>query len=794
MKYLFSFFTLCILVLSLNTAIATCTCGLSSGTKQYPSSTLTPTTTLKTATAIWGGNYTLFNVVQGNTYMWSYCSTDGGSASWDTRLNLYKENSTHDYIDCNSDYCSLQSRITWTADFTGVVRVITNLYVSSSNPCGTNSTNATLAYKITGTAGQPDLTVSNQSLSSTTIMAGSTIQAYARENNIGTSTAGSNVISIHLSANSALTPGQNGDTYLNEIAVSSSISAGNNSGTLGPKNIIIPSGTTPGSYYVFFSADGGQAVTESDENNNFATVQITVQAPCTYTLSASSNNFPANGGPGSFTVTTQSNCLWTATTGDVWISTSSSGAGTGLVQYSVQANSSSNSRTGYINVGGKTFTITQDGAPQPKPDLTLDNISVNPNPLVQGNIATITCDFKNIGQGDAQNVITTFWLSNNCTSNIGNDYLLGTSNSVSVSANSTNTQSAQVQIPLDAGWLGTKYLKCWIDYSDVVSETTDGNNRVCMQVTINQIPGKNFELNSLKSHLMWPFYNVVDMNSSNPVTSWDNQIKGVSKVNNWYFYNDPIISGNPHHQDLELFAQDWNYYGGDCKKDFYSPITGTIIYIKPLCTPADTNDPCTNPSPCDNTNDYGNTIIIQAKADPSYVFRVGHLNSYASSAFKFGSQVLSGTKLGQIGNTGSSTASHAHCQLNQVPINEIDNIKNTGYISNKTELYARDFDFDAVNDGSGGMTGISSEGSNIFSLFPNPSSGNVTLLFEAIAEEQFEISFFNILGSRIYSESFSSFAGVNTKRIQLPVLPDGMYHVVLTSKQGYSLSKIVIVN
>ena len=808
MKHFRTLFTLCLLVLSFNNVIATCTCGLSSGTKQYPSSTLTPTTTLQTATAIWGGNYTLFNVVNGNTYEWSYCSADGGSASWDTRLNLYKENSAHDYIDCNSDYCGLQSKITWTADFTGVVRLITNKYINSSTPCGTNTTNATLAYKITGSSGQPDLTVSNQSLSSNTITAGSTVNAYARENNIGTSTAGTNVISIHLSANSILTPGLNGDTYLNEIAVSSSVSAGNNSGTLGPKSITIPSGTTPGSYYIFFSADGGQVVTESDEYNNFATVQITVQAPCTYTLSASSDNFPANGGVGSFMVNTQSTCSWTATTGDNWISTSSSNTGTGRVDYTVQTNSNTNSRTGTINAGGKTFTITQDGAQQQKPDLTLgNNINVTPNPVMQGSSITIKCDFKNLGLGNAQNVITTFWLSNNCTGSIGNDYLLGTSSSVSVSANTTNTQNVQLNIPIDVSWLGTKYIKCWIDYSDVVVETNENNNLLCTQVVIQTPTGQGFELNetsitdtSIISHLRWPFGR-----SSN----WADR-KGFNGGSE--FNGVPSGHGEDGHDSGEFYADDWvNQISTVCGDSFFTPIGGKIIYLYQYCTSG-----CTAlQNSCGNG--FGNHIVIQSTVNPNFAFRVAHLKNISPEIidkYNTGQTIQVMEYLGAIGATGKASGPHAHCVLYQ-------NIYSSDDIAGATQqaydrltkglsagigsnapytptIFAANFKFDAQWGGvvaGGGPSNVNATNLSLYNviIYPNPNSGAFTMHFETIGEvRQMTFNIYNMIGGLVYSESFQSVYGENTKSLQLNYLPAGVYIVFLSSENGTSKSRVVI--
>lgn len=129
----------------------------------------------------------------------------------------------------------------------------------------------------------PDLyiTPGTQDLSNYSPTMGSTITAYASEDNNGSAYAGANVVSIHLSSNNVLTPGQNGDTYLGEINMPSLAPLSNS--LVYNTNITIPCNINPGTYYIFFSADGGGVVTESNENNNQATRQITISTSTTDT-------------------------------------------------------------------------------------------------------------------------------------------------------------------------------------------------------------------------------------------------------------------------------------------------------------------------------------------------------------------------------------------------------------------------------------------------------------------------------------------------------------------------------
>jgi hypothetical protein len=74
---------------------------------------------------MYGGEYATVNVVNNSTYVFSTC---GGS--WDSQLTLYTTNGT--FLAYNDDACGLQSEITWTATFTGQVRVMLDRYYCSS--------------------------------------------------------------------------------------------------------------------------------------------------------------------------------------------------------------------------------------------------------------------------------------------------------------------------------------------------------------------------------------------------------------------------------------------------------------------------------------------------------------------------------------------------------------------------------------------------------------------------------------------------------------------------------------
>jgi hypothetical protein len=108
---------------------------------QYPSNIITPGTNWKSQKNIYGGEYTAFNVTIGSTYVFSYCSADGAVAPFDTELTL-RNKATDAFLAYDNNNCGDDAKITWTATFTGQVKLVTTV-----SGCGTNTTSTTLRYR-----------------------------------------------------------------------------------------------------------------------------------------------------------------------------------------------------------------------------------------------------------------------------------------------------------------------------------------------------------------------------------------------------------------------------------------------------------------------------------------------------------------------------------------------------------------------------------------------------------------------------------------------------------------------
>ena len=122
------------------------------------------------------------------------------------------------------------------------------------------------------------------------------------------------------------------------------------------------------------------------------------QTGCTYTLTPDHQDFTAAGGTTTFSVATNGvSCPWSPSESLLWVAVNSgAGPGGGSANYTVAANPLPTTRTGNINVGDKSFMVTQTGVPP------VANFSGAP---LSGNIAPFQVTFTDL----STNVTSWFW-------------------------------------------------------------------------------------------------------------------------------------------------------------------------------------------------------------------------------------------------------------------------------------------------------------------------------------------------------------------------------------------------
>lgn len=87
---------------------------------------------------------------------------------------------------------------------------------------------------------------------------------------------------------------------------------------------------------------------------------------CTFAISPASISVGAGAASGTIAVSTVGGCAWTAASSAPFVSVApASGAGSGSVTFTVQANTSPGARTAVLTIAGQTFTLTQQGSAAP---------------------------------------------------------------------------------------------------------------------------------------------------------------------------------------------------------------------------------------------------------------------------------------------------------------------------------------------------------------------------------------------------------------------------------------------
>ena len=109
-------------------------------------------------------------------------------------------------------------------------------------------------------------------------------------------------------------------------------------------------------------------------------------APCSYSVNPTLTTPPASGANGVLTITTSSNCPWSANSnaGFLTIVPPTTGMGNGSVAYNVSANGVS-ARSAQINVNGATMTVNQFGT---GPTVALNRTTLNYGATISGSTVT----------------------------------------------------------------------------------------------------------------------------------------------------------------------------------------------------------------------------------------------------------------------------------------------------------------------------------------------------------------------------------------------------------------------
>ena len=631
-----------------------------------------------------------------------------------------------------------------------------------------------VSFMVEVSSSKPDLIVQEfPTLSSSNVQAGSSTTVSFNIMNQGSAQAGGSTTSIHLSKDNSY----NGNAIWISDYSTSSIAASSSTGTKS-KSVTIPSNTQAGNYYILVSADGGDDIDESKEDNQTTYVAITV---------TSAQQF------GSLKVTLSpqdainKGAQWKIVGGN-WNSSGSTQSSLSVGSHDLEFKEA----TGYGIPSIRSVNITANNT-----TYELETYSYNSDPNILADVSVV--DFMST----CVSLTKIFTITNTGNADLIVQPITNVPANYSTDLNTVATiqpkGTKQIYVTFSPNGIAG-------NYNGTLKINSNASNSPVLNITVNGTcnigNAKKVELNRIgKSHLLWPFY---ANGSKNPITEYSNQDKSYEENNNkqiadWFYYNDHDRNDDgkeDHHLGSNYFAQDWNYNpptdpNSDCGKEILAPLGGNVLYS------SWENRQCTGGcylGNCDLSS-CGNYIIIQCTKDgfKDFAYKLCHMESINTSIVKSGRYIPIRSKLGTIGGTGADGA-HLHFVLfKNIPATEMKAGSSVfGSRDNEQEKnYAADVMFDAMEDigGDDETSYIQAIDENWINIYPNPSKG------EFIIEQTNGIITFNkliivdMVGAHVYRQELT-----NTNEVIKANLASGIYTVILISDTGRISRRLVITN
>ncbi|MBS1807707.1 MAG: choice-of-anchor D domain-containing protein [Acidobacteria bacterium] len=177
-------------------------------------------------------------------------------------------------------------------------------------------------------------------------------------------------------------------------------------------NISVPSNAVPGTYSL--------TVTGTSDNQVQSVRMIVTVPSCDFLLSSPGKSFGPEAATDSVSVAATSDCAWTAVSDSSWlkVTAGSPGSGSGTVQFTIEANTSTASRSGKLTIADQIFTVIQAGG---APEITVTPTSIGYGSTVVGaTSAAQTVTIKNDGAANLNIGVITLGGTN------AGDFLKGT--------------------------------------------------------------------------------------------------------------------------------------------------------------------------------------------------------------------------------------------------------------------------------------------------------------------------------------------------------------------------------
>ncbi len=81
-----------------------------------------------------------------------------------------------------------------------------------------------------------------------------------------------------------------------------------------------------------------------------------------------------------------------------------------------------------------------------------------------------------------------------------------------------------------------------------------------------------------------------------------------------------------------------------------------------------------------------------------------------------------------------------------------------------------------------------------FTVFPNPTTGSLSLTIETFGETQnLELNVYSLIGQEMYSEQLSPFSGARQVKLDLSQFPKGLYMVEITNGDKSKMKRVSVI-
>jgi hypothetical protein len=78
-----------------------------------------------------------------------------------------------------------------------------------------------------------------------------------------------------------------------------------------------------------------------------------------------------------------------------------------------------------------------------------------------------------------------------------------------------------------------------------------------------------------------------------------------------------------------------------------------------------------------------------------------------------------------------------------------------------------------------------------FSLFPNPTDGNLTIELTLSSAQNLQFKLQDVLGREVYASEEQNISGTLTRQLDLSKLPSGTYFLKVMHGEGSEMKKVI---